>query len=92
MSAYTLLFSPKANEDLVFHIKTGDKICNKKIKKLLIELEEHPTKGTGKPEQLKHDLSGKWSRRINYKHRLVYQIDEEQKIVEIHQMKDHYEE
>jgi toxin YoeB len=38
---------------------------------------EHPTKGTGQPEMLKHDLAGLYSRRINKKHRLVYSINEQ---------------
>jgi len=39
-------------------------------------LEEHPETGIGQPEQLKHNLSGYWSRRINQKDRLIYRIDE----------------
>jgi toxin YoeB len=92
MSVYKLDITKKAMSDLDYHVKSGDKSCSKKIKKLLVELEEHPTKGTGKPEQLKHDPLERWSRRINGKHRLVYRIFEDQKIVEIHQLKDHYEE
>lgn len=51
---------------------------------------EHPFTGTGtgKPEALKHNLSGKWSRRINYEHRLVYEVFDD--YVVIHSLKDHY--
>jgi len=42
-----------------------------------LELAEHPREGTGKPEMLKGDLAGYWSRRINREHRLVYSIEDE---------------
>lgn len=57
--------------------KSGDKASIKKIEKIILELQEHPTIGTGNPEQLKNNLSGFWSRRINKKDRLIYQIIEE---------------
>jgi len=51
---------------------------------LLEEISEHPFTGTGKPEALKHDLAGKWSRRINQEHRLIYEVnDNEIKIVSL---------
>ncbi|WP_317193098.1 type II toxin-antitoxin system YoeB family toxin [Pedobacter segetis] len=45
------------------------------------ELQEHPKTGVGNPEQLKHKLSGYWSRKINLKDRLIYKIDEVRIIV-----------
>lgn len=57
--------------------KSGDKASIKKIEKIILELQEHPTIGIGNPEQLKNNLSGFWSRRINKKDRLIYQIIEE---------------
>ena len=57
--------------------KSGEKASIKKIEKIILELQEHPTIGTGNPEQLKNNLSGFWSRRINKKDRLIYQIIEE---------------
>jgi len=74
---YTLEFSETALSDIKKHKKSGDKSVLKKIEKLLNELMEHPTTGTGQPEQLKHNLAGLYSRRINQKHRLVYSINEE---------------
>ena len=74
---YTLEFSEIALSDIKKHKKSGDKSVLKKIEKLLNELMEHPTTGTGQPEQLKHNLAGLYSRRINQKHRLVYSINEE---------------
>ena len=52
--------------------------------------QENPFEGIGKPEQLKHNLSGVWSRRINQEHRLVYEIDEEANLILIHSLKGHY--
>jgi toxin YoeB len=43
---------------------------------LLNELTEHPFEGTGKPEALKYNLTGYWSRRINQEHRLVYRVED----------------
>jgi toxin YoeB len=79
---YTLEFSETALDDIEKHKKAGDKVVLKKIEKLLIELMEHPATGTGQPKQLKHDLAGLYSRRINQKHRLVYSINED--IVTVH--------
>ncbi len=42
---------------------------------LLNEIAEHPYEGTGKPESLKYELSGYWSRRITKEHRLIYEVD-----------------
>lgn len=57
--------------------KSGEKASIKKLEKIILELQEHPTIGIGNPEQLKNNLSGFWSRRINKKDRLIYQIIEE---------------
>jgi toxin YoeB len=69
-----LEFSKIALEDIKKHQKSGDRPTLKKIEKLLNELKEHPTTGTGQPELLKHNLQGLYSRRINQKHRLVYSV------------------
>jgi len=55
---------------------------------LLEEISEHPFTGTGKPEALKHDLAGKWSRRINQEHRLIYEVKDNEIIVV--SLKSHY--
>ena len=57
--------------------KSGDKATIKKLEKIILELENHPTTGIGNPEPLKYQLSGFWSRRLNKKDRLIYQIFEE---------------
>jgi toxin YoeB len=58
---------------------------------ILLELENHPTTGTGKPELLKHELSGYWSRRLNKKDRIIYQILEDEVIVVVVSALGHYE-
>ena len=62
-----------------------------KFLKLLVELEEHPTTGTGKPEYLKYDKRGIWSRRISKKHRLVYKIYDDIVMVQVISTYGHYE-
>ena len=73
---YHLDFTDKANEDIAAHRKAGNKAVLSKLLVLLEELAEHPFTGTGKPEPLKHNLSGMWSRRINKEHRLIYEVEE----------------
>lgn len=86
---YILDFTRKANEDLEFFKKSGNKAILKKINTLIEEILQSPFVGTGKPEPLRYDLVGFWSRRINREHRLVYQVTEE--IVIILSIKGHYE-
>lgn len=73
---YHLDFTQKAAEDIAVHKKAGNKAILKKLFILLAELKTHPFAGTGKPEPLKHKLSGMWSRRVNNHHRLVYEVYE----------------
>ena len=59
-------------------IRKKDKILHKNICKIIIGLERgDPTKGLGKPEPLKHNLAGFWSRRISQRDRIIYRFDEE---------------
>ena len=87
--AYHLDFLDKAKKDIDFFKTTGNKVVLKKLLVLLKEIAENPFEGTGKPEKLKYNLSGCWSRRINQEHRLVYEIAE-QKIL-IHSARGHYQ-
>lgn len=57
--------------------QTTDKSVLKKINSLIKEIERVPYEGNGKPEPLKHNLAGWWSRRINLEHRLVYKVENE---------------
>lgn len=87
--AYQLNFTEKADEDIAFHKKAGNKVILKKMLALLEELVEHPFTGTGKPEPLKYNLSGVWSRRISREHRLIYEVEEN--TVFILSAKGHYD-
>jgi toxin YoeB len=78
---YNLVFTDKAKEDTKDHQRVGNKAILAKLLKLLEELSEHPYTGTGKPEALKYDLAGCWSRRITKEHRLVYQVLDDNIIV-----------
>ena len=68
-------------EDLDYWKKSGNKLVLQKIRSLLESTLETPFIGIGKPELLKFDLAGCWSRRINQEHRLVYEIDAERILV-----------
>ena len=89
MNSYTLWFSEQAIDDIRQHKKSGNKAVINKVILLLEELTQHPFTGTGKPEPLKYNLSGMWSRRINKEHRLVYEVQEN--TVFILSAKGHYE-
>ncbi|MFP4009036.1 MAG: Txe/YoeB family addiction module toxin [Spirulinaceae cyanobacterium] len=60
---------------------TLDKKLYRKIIKLIKDIDRSPFEGLGKPEPLKYELSGYWSRRINDEHRLVYQVTDTEIIV-----------
>jgi toxin YoeB len=77
----TIVFSPDALRQLDEWKKTHPKIAIK-IVALITSISETPFSGIGKPEPLKFDLKGKWSRRISHEHRLVYEVtDQEIKIL-----------
>lgn len=68
-----VLWTKQALEDYKYWEKTSDKTLQA-IKDLIANIKETPFKGLGKPEPLKHDLQGWWSRRINKDDRLVYRV------------------
>ena len=74
---YRLIIKDLADKHFQNLQKSGDKQSLKKLNKILDELEIHPKIGTVNPQQLKYQLSGFWSRRINKKDRLIYEIIEE---------------
>ena len=76
MGGYSIELTEQAKEDLKKIHKSGDKKSIKKLEKILIDLSTHPTKGVGEHEQLKYKLSGMWSRKINMKDRIVYEIND----------------
>ena len=68
-----LIFSNKAWDDYLYWQQTDRQVL-KKINNLIKDIKRDPFDGIGKPEPLKHELSGFWSRRITDEHRLVYEI------------------
>ncbi|UPZ16926.1 Txe/YoeB family addiction module toxin [Flavobacterium humidisoli] len=88
-----IIFTPKAKKDLDFWVKSGNKNILKKINALIEDIQLHPFDGIGKPEALKYNLTGIWSRRIDREHRLIYEIIDENtiEILNILSLKGHYE-
>ena len=83
-----ITFSPGAKNDIAFWKKTGDVIVMKRIAKLLSSISSTPFEGVGKPEPLKYELSGYWSRRITKEHRLVYKVENNE--IEVISLRFHY--
>jgi len=88
-----VIYSDKAQKDREFWKKSGNKAIMNKITALIEDIQLHPFEGIGKPEPLKHQLSGRWSRRINQEHRIIYRVTEEStiEILNILSLKGHYE-
>lgn len=80
----------QAEKDREYWKKSGNKAIMNRITLLLRDIAEHPYTGIGKPEPLKYDLQGKWSRRINSEHRIIYAVHEEKIIVYVFSMRYHY--
>ncbi len=85
-----IVFKTEALNDLRYWKNSGNKSAQSKIHTLLKEISQTPYTGSGQPEQLKYELAGYWSRRINKEHRLIYRVSEDQKFVEIHSLWGHY--
>jgi toxin YoeB len=82
-----IIFLDGAWEDYLYW-QTTDKSVLKKINALIKEIKHSPFEGSGKPEPLKYNLSGWWSRRINLEHRLVYKVESD--AIVILQCRYHY--
>ncbi len=83
-----LAFVPVAWEDYQYW-QQNDKAILRRLNILLKELQRTPSAGTGKPELLRHERAGTWSRRITDEHRLVYRVEGE--VVWLLQCRYHYE-
>lgn len=86
---YKIVNTPRADEDMVKLAQSEPKAFAK-AQALIEELKEHPRTGTGHPEQLSGDRAGQWSRRITQKHRLVYEINDNEVIVLVLTSYGHY--
>lgn len=86
-----LVFSDQAWEDYQYWVNTNDKVRDR-INELIKQCKRTPFKGTGKPEPLKGDLTGWWSRRISQEDRMVYRVSGagDSQSLEIAQLRFHY--
>jgi toxin YoeB len=75
-----IIFSKNAWEDYIFW-QAEDKKILKKINTLIKDIQSNPYSGIGKPDPLKYDLAGLWSRRIDHEHRLVYQVNDNELLI-----------
>ena len=82
-----LIFSEKAWKDYLYWQRTDKKLLNR-INRLIRDIQRVPYEGIGKPEPLKHGLSGYWSRRVTDEHRIVYKA--ENSAILIAQLRYHY--
>ncbi|WP_196594255.1 Txe/YoeB family addiction module toxin [Pectinatus sottacetonis] len=85
---YKILYHKKTVKDIQ---KLKDANLDKKAKNIIEVIKENPFQNPPPYEKLVGDLTGFYSRRINVQHRLVYDVDEEKKIVKIYRMWTHYE-
>lgn len=83
-----LFWSDDAWDDYMYWFKQGDKKKIRKINSLIKDIKQHTFSGQGKPEPLKYELTGKWSRRITGEHRLIYSIEDD--TVYLYSARDHY--
>jgi toxin YoeB len=82
-----LIFAENAWQDYLYW-QVQDKQMLKRINHLIQEIQREPFAGIGKPEPLKHALSGYWSRRINDEHRIVYKVENDSLLIA--QLRHHY--
>jgi len=82
-----LIFSEHAWEDYLYWQKTDKKMV-KRINELIRDIDRNKYEGIGKPEPLRHNLAGWWSRRIDEEHRAVYKIQDES--ILLAQLRYHY--
>jgi toxin YoeB len=83
-----LSFHPQAWDDYLYWQQT-DKAMLRRINTLIRDIQREPFSGIGKPEPLKFNFSGYWSRRIDDEHRIVYKVDDEEIILA--QLRGHYD-
>ena len=84
-----IIYKDEALLDIKYWKKSGNKQAQKKITDLIEDIILHPETGIGKPEPLKHELSGLWSRHINDEHRIVYKMEND--VLYIASLKGYYE-
>lgn len=85
-----IVYKSEALADIEYWKKSGNKAVQRKISQLIADIAAHPETGLGKPELLKRNLAGCWSRRITSGHRVVYEIDTANDTVNILSVRGHY--
>ncbi|MBR3466831.1 MAG: Txe/YoeB family addiction module toxin [Bacteroidales bacterium] len=85
-----LMFSPDALDDLNYWKQSGAVISQRKIQKILKSMKTDACSGLGHPEPLTGNLSRYWSRRIDKKNRIVYEIFEEEQVINVVSLRGHY--
>ena len=85
-----IVFLEQAEKDREYWKRSGNKVIMNRITAFLKDISEHPYTGIGKPEPLKYELAGYWSRRINSEHRIIYSVHDEIVTVYILSMRYHY--
>jgi toxin YoeB len=83
-----IAFHPQARDDYQYWQQT-DKAMLRRINALIRDIQREPFSGIGKPEPLKFNFSGYWSRRIDGQHRVVYKVDDKEIILA--QLRGHYD-
>jgi toxin YoeB len=83
-----IVFSSQALENIEYWKKSGNRKVMEKITSLIEDIQRTPYEGIGKPEALKHNWNGYWSRRITSEHRLVYKVEND--TILIAQLRYHY--
>ena len=84
-----IIYKDGALLDIKYWKKSGNKQVQKKITELITDIIQLPETGIGKPEPLKYELAGLWSRHITDEHRIIYQVEDE--ILYIASLKGHYQ-
>lgn len=90
MGKFRIKIEKLAESHLKKHFKAGNQASIKKINQILEELSETPYEGVGKPEALKHRLTGFWSREINSTDRMIYKVSEDVVTVFVVSAMGHY--
>ena len=80
-----VVYKDKAIDDIRFWKKSGQQTVQKKISRLIEDILQHPYTGLGKPEALKYELNGLWSREIDKGNQLIYEVvDQQLHIISMH--------
>lgn len=90
MKVYSLALSERADADLA-QLYLSEPKAYEKAMRLLEQIVQSPYSGIGKPEALRGNMSGLWSRRITQKHRLVYKVKEEEILILVLRAWGHYD-